>query len=304
MKRLICAFLLFGSSAQALTLDLPGRLQQKLERGKAVGSVLFPTAVWNGEFVPGTTVTGEVTSRVYQSEITDPPEAIMVSISEQLAKAGYTVDLACIAKTCGGFDFRFALPVLPPPEMFVDLGDYAFVSATKDGNFGLMMIASQSPNRAHVQITEVSPPGNKTTSVKSSAPISKAKTQITGDLAKSLEDNGFFILSDLEFKVGSSSLDGTDFKSLSRLADYLSANPHRTIALVGHTDATGSLDGNIALSKKRARAVRTLLLDRYGISGERVGAEGMGYLAPVGPNTTDVGREQNRRVEVIITSAE
>ncbi len=293
---------ILSAPLQALTLDLPGQPKEKDKQITAVDTILIPGTPWNGEAVLGTAITGQVTTRIFQADIVDPPSALLTNLQKQLTDAGYIIQLACTDRACGGFDFRFALPIENPPHMFVDLGNYAFVSALKDSSSGIMVMASQSPNKAHVQITEVSPPGNKSTKV--TAATTQATTRITGDLAETLEANGFFILSDLVFQVGSSNLDGEEFKSLSELADYLSANPHRTIALVGHTDATGSLDGNIALSKKRAGAVRTLLVGRYGVDGKRVAAEGMGYLSPVGPNTTDAGREQNRRVEVIITSSE
>ncbi len=302
MKRLVLAAILLADPAGALTLDVPGRPVVKAEKTDPRGAVLLPTAAWNGTEVPGDLMDGQIVTKVLQADIVATPPALLALFSKQLSDAGYDVRLACIDRACGGFDFRFALPIVDPPAMFVDLGNYAFLSATKDDTSAIMVMASQSPNRAHVQITEIIPPGGSGTKVKSAtiAPV----TRTTNDLAAALEANGFFILSDLKFQVGSSQLDGDDFASLAALAEYLSANPHRTIALVGHTDATGSLAGNIALSKKRAGAVRSLLTRRHNADGKRIAAEGMGYLSPVAPNTTAVGREQNRRVEVIITSDE
>ncbi|MGB0798500.1 MAG: OmpA family protein [Planktomarina sp.] len=302
MKSTVAALICLAGSAHGLTLDLPGRPQQKFEDVTAIGALHIPTAAWDGTTVPGQTISGEVSTRVYHAAITTTPAAMLVSLSQQLTDAGYSVELACVARSCGGFDFRFALPIVDPPKMFVDLGNYAFISARKSNSEGIIVVASQTAANANVQVTEVYPPGSIKSNVANAAPL--ATQAKTGDLPSSLEADGFFILSDLRFKVGASALDGDDFQSLVDLADYLSANPQRTVALVGHTDATGSLDGNIALSKKRAGAVRSLLIDRHDVDPKRVAAEGMGYLAPVAPNTTDVGREQNRRVEVIITSNE
>jgi len=72
------------------------------------------------------------------------------------------------------------------------------------------------------------------------------------------------------------------------------------IALVGHTDTVGGLQGNIALSRERAQAVRQRLIDDYDIAPERVEAEGTGYLAPLATNRTAEGREANRRVEAVL----
>jgi len=127
---------------------------------------------------------------------------------------------------------------------------------------------------------------------------------ITGDLAQSLEDQGRFILSGLVFETGSAQLGNAIFGSLQDLADYLIANPDRTVALVGHTDFVGSLDGNIALSKRRAGSVLERLVTTYDIPRHQLDAQGMGYLSPVASNLTEEGRETNRRVEVIITSTQ
>ncbi|MFC6587568.1 OmpA family protein [Sulfitobacter pacificus] len=54
------------------------------------------------------------------------------------------------------------------------------------------------------------------------------------------------------------------------------------------------------MSRARARSVRQRLIDGYGVSAARLDAEGMGYLAPVASNIDEAGREQNRRVEVVL----
>jgi OOP family OmpA-OmpF porin len=86
------------------------------------------------------------------------------------------------------------------------------------------------------------------------------------------------------------------------LAQFLKANTGLRVALVGHTDAVGSLDSNIALSKARAQSVAQVLIRDYSIPQSQVEAEGMGYLAPVASNLARQGREANRRVEVVLLS--
>ncbi len=73
-------------------------------------------------------------------------------------------------------------------------------------------------------------------------------------------------------------------------------------ALVGHTDASGSLAANIALSERRAEAVAEVLVSTHGADSNRVAAKGVGFLAPRATNQTEDGRQKNRRVEVIVTS--
>jgi hypothetical protein len=74
---------------------------------------------------------------------------------------------------------------------------------------------------------------------------------------------------------------------------------------VGHTDAEGGRDSNIALSEARAEAVRRHLIDvTLGVNPAQLDAAGIGYLAPRATNETAGGREANRRVEVVLLDAE
>jgi OOP family OmpA-OmpF porin len=120
-------------------------------------------------------------------------------------------------------------------------------------------------------------------------------------LAAALAQTGAVALDDLTFATGSAQLGPGDFASLRDLAAYLAGNPDRTVALVGHTDASGDLAGNVALSRARAASVRDRLVRDYGAPADRVTAEGVGYLAPRATNLTPEGRTLNRRVEVVLT---
>jgi OOP family OmpA-OmpF porin len=74
------------------------------------------------------------------------------------------------------------------------------------------------------------------------------------------------------------------------------------VVLVGHTDASGGLAGNTALSRARAASVRDRLMAEYAVPAAQITAEGVGYLAPRATNKTEDGRARNRRVEAILTS--
>jgi len=65
----------------------------------------------------------------------------------------------------------------------------------------------------------------------------------------------------------------------------------------GHADSTGGEDHNLALSQRRAAAVRAYLMERFGIEPERLTPVAHGEAAPVADNATEEGRRQNRRVE-------
>jgi outer membrane protein OmpA-like peptidoglycan-associated protein len=84
----------------------------------------------------------------------------------------------------------------------------------------------------------------------------------------------------------------------------LSERPKLKLAIVGHTDTSGGLEANIAVSQERAQSVRLRLIEQHAVDPARVDAQGMGYLAPRASNRTEAGRTVNRRVEVIIVNEE
>ena len=103
-------------------------------------------------------------------------------------------------------------------------------------------------------------------------------------------------------------VDKSDLKSAARsniesLASSLKNNPETNILIVGHTDATGSDTYNQSLSERRAASVRSYALAQ-GISSSRLRTEGRGETEPIADNTTDEGRSQNRRVEIVIVANE
>ena len=77
-------------------------------------------------------------------------------------------------------------------------------------------------------------------------------------------------------------------------------NDSEKIILVGHTDASGGLKNNIMLSKERAESVKNLFVAQFNVNPDQIATNGVGFLAPIASNETEKGRDQNRRVEVII----
>lgn len=106
-------------------------------------------------------------------------------------------------------------------------------------------------------------------------------------------------IGDVLFATGSAELTAGALNRLNQLSDVLRQNPNATIEIEGHTDSTGSSDTNIRLSEQRAQAVQRELL-RAGVDPTRVVTRGLGASQPVASNATVEGRQQNRRVEVVI----
>jgi outer membrane protein OmpA-like peptidoglycan-associated protein len=103
-------------------------------------------------------------------------------------------------------------------------------------------------------------------------------------------------LDGITFASGSANLSSSSASTLDKVVRSLKANPSVTVEVRGYTDNTGSVAGNVALSQKRAEAVRQYLIDN-GIESERVTAKGFGPENPIAPNDTRAGRAKNRRIE-------
>jgi outer membrane protein OmpA-like peptidoglycan-associated protein len=101
------------------------------------------------------------------------------------------------------------------------------------------------------------------------------------------------------FDVDSAAIRASLQADLRALARNLQAYPNTTVDVIGHTDNTGSAQYNQDLSARRAQAVAGVLLEA-GVAPARVRAFGRGETEPVASNLTPEGRQQNRRVEVVI----
>jgi outer membrane protein OmpA-like peptidoglycan-associated protein len=102
------------------------------------------------------------------------------------------------------------------------------------------------------------------------------------------------------FESGRAIIRRVSFEILDVVAKVLRENPTMTVRIEGHTDSQGDDRRNLALSRRRADAVRRYLV-AAGIEGSRMVAEGYGETQPIADNRTGDGRVQNRRVEFVIT---
>jgi outer membrane protein OmpA-like peptidoglycan-associated protein len=113
-------------------------------------------------------------------------------------------------------------------------------------------------------------------------------------------DRGLVLtLGSMLFATGRSDLKPGETASLDKLVVFLDEYPDRNVAIEGHTDDVGSVDMNQTLSQHRADSVKSYLM-KNGIRTKRISASGLGETQPVADNQSESGRQQNRRVEVII----
>ena len=310
MKRFLLGMCLCWSGmAHCQTLSFPSNASLQLEVLSDLDSYEIPVGIWDKGQMPTEVVEGTLTQQAWRiSAQSLTTLQILRPLREQLRNDRFRVIFECQTEACGGFDFRFSTETLPPPEMQINIGDFRFLTAQRlvdGGTEYVSLFVSRTAEAGYIQVTRIGPPADAAQPlVAAQAPALRTAavaTRQTG-LAQRLETAGHAVLDDLVFSVGSSRLGDAQFTSLQALADYLNARPEMRVALVGHTDTAGSLDANIALSKRRAASVLERLVSTYGVSRNRLAAEGMGYLAPIASNATEEGRQANRRVEVIVTS--
>lgn len=321
----LVAALLFPLSAKAEAAFrpvMPAPVTAEASSTNPHGSYNLPVGSFGAEGVPVHRLEGALDRRAYRLDAPGAPLLdVLVPLRDQLVAAGYEVVFQCEDRRCGGFDFRFATDVIPEPAMHVDLGEFRFLAALR-GKEGVGVLVSRSAGAVFVQVIQISAqgaapaapsdvpsdtPSDAATPAPDAVPLPAAPVSpVTPPPADATApgmaplDAGLPVaLDDLVFASGSGGLEPGAYPSLLALAGWLGADPARRVMLVGHTDASGGLAANVALSKKRAEAVRQALIQGYGVEAARVQAEGAGPLSPRATNATEDGRTRNRRVEAV-----
>jgi outer membrane protein OmpA-like peptidoglycan-associated protein len=128
-------------------------------------------------------------------------------------------------------------------------------------------------------------------------------------LAKTLEDfsaqqseRGLVLtMGSILFEIDKSDLKPGAERTLEKVAAFLAEYSNRSVLVEGFTDSLGAADYNQNLSERRAETVVNEL-EKLGISSSRLSARGYGEDYPVASNSSNAGRQQNRRVELIIAN--
>ncbi|MBI3325172.1 MAG: OmpA family protein [Nitrospinae bacterium] len=126
-----------------------------------------------------------------------------------------------------------------------------------------------------------------------------ARRELESRMRTALEQVRRLTLPGMLFEPGKATLAAGAAEKLARIAASLKGLPIKEIIVEGHTDSTGSPEFNMQLSVARAETVRTELI-AAGIAPELIRTIGSGPARPLAPNTTAFGRQQNRRVEIIV----
>lgn len=271
-----------------------------------------PVAPFGGKDLPTVEMNGRIkwaAMSVRDGTVDD----VIAFYRARLAKEGFERVLDCAGRACGGFDFRFGVDLMAPPNMQVDVSNFAQLTVKRAERPGVVsVLASDVRGTVYVQtVTVVPADGNVALTVLEDpeptvAPAPDAalapvpdKPAATGTPYERLIIAGHLAVTGVSFATGGSQLAGDSGAALDRVARMLQDNPDLQIAIVGHSDNQGGLNANIALSQRRAETVMRALIKR-GIAARRLEARGIGYLSPLRANSTAEGRAMNRRVELVV----
>lgn len=130
--------------------------------------------------------------------------------------------------------------------------------------------------------------------------ISNIRYAVAGeDTRNKLITEGRFVTTGILFDVNSDNIKPESGTVLKEIAATLQENPTVKVKIIGHTDSDGDANTNLALSQKRAIAVKTALASFYGIETSRIETDGKGESQPLNKNATATEKSENRRVEFV-----
>jgi len=114
-----------------------------------------------------------------------------------------------------------------------------------------------------------------------------------------ISQTGKYVTHGINFDTDSDRLKPESAAVLKAVSNGLDKNPNLKLEIDGYTDATGDAAHNAELSKRRAEAVKSVLVTQYGVEAGRLTSNGFGPAKPLASNDTPDGRAQNRRVEFV-----
>lgn len=126
--------------------------------------------------------------------------------------------------------------------------------------------------------------------------VAESETDVLYD---ALLKKGRWVTQGILFATGKAELQPESRPVLKEIASTMKKYADLKILIEGHTDNVGAAASNLSLSDARAAAVKATLVSEFGLDAARITTKGFGDTKPAAPNTTAVGRAQNRRVEIV-----
>ena len=162
--------------------------------------------------------------------------------------------------------------------------------------------ADEAAHRADLAMRQVEIARATAEAKRDQAEIATLQGQLANLPARQTNQGIVLTIGDVLFDTGQATLKPGAMTDIIRLADFLKQNPDRRARIEGHSDSTGSIETNLVLSQRRAESIADALV-AAGVPRDRIVATGLGPDFPVASNATAAGRQQNRRVQVVIENA-
>lgn len=243
-----------------------------------------PTGKTDETILKTVTVEGKLTRFAYENPKEKSAHEIFTNYKEGLEAGGYQILFACAEIECGpGFASSRWARVTGMKYFSPDMRYLAAKHvAGKQEIYVAVLVAKL---RHQVEILEV-------------AEMQRGLVTAKG-LAEGISASGRVVLEGIYFDTDKATIKPESKAALDVIAKFLKDNASLNAFVVGHTDATGAFDHNMALSRGRAEAVVKALVGNYGIAANRLSGHGVGPLSPAKSNKGEAGRAQNRRVELV-----
>ncbi len=119
------------------------------------------------------------------------------------------------------------------------------------------------------------------------------------DFGQTILSSGRYVSHGILFDTNSDRLKPESAPAIQTVAKALGTNPNLNLLIEGHTDSVGNAAANMDLSKRRAEAVKSVLVSQFSVDASRLTTNGLGATKPIDSNDTPQGRAQNRRVEFV-----
>ena len=232
---------------------------------------------------------------------------IIRSYQAELTKAGFKVLYHCDIRECAGPAPKTSFILTPHihfgalPRLLMARAGFNLIGVVPGDQRYLAAHLSRAEGDVYVSVLALGmgTPIARLDVIEVKPLTSGLVTVNAATMAADLSTRGSVALYGIYFDTDRADVKPESRPTLSEIATLLKQNAKLALIVVGHTDNNGTLDYNLDLSLRRAQAVVAALTSEFAIDRTRLEARGVGFLAPVVPNTSEEGRAKNRRVQLL-----
>lgn len=242
-------------------------------------------------------VEGKITQITYKTPKERSTLEIFRNYESALKKSGFETLFSCTNNECGGRNFNHAVaPYNLFGENYKDQRYLAAKLKRAEGNIYVSLYVVRNTSSGgqtkgllytKLDVIETQPMESGMVTIDANA------------MADEISKTGRVALYGIYFDTDKSEVKPESKPTLDEIAKLLRNNSSLELVVVGHTDNQGTLEYNMDLSKRRAKAVADVLVREYKISQSRLKYWGLAFLSPVASNRSEAGRAKNRRVELV-----